>query len=234
MAYDRTLPALNTKVKSADDAYRANWSAIQDAIGREHEAITDATSGGLELPSRCKVVKVSTLATISGLANVAGALAFATDYWDFYINDGVAWNRATQINPSGVAGSACAFFYNSTAPVGWTLLTSLEGQVLMINSTIGGSISGSWTITGIAAGAGSGDHIHEYSQVISHTHTATSYDTQAGQPNNWVAGLVYYTGYTDYTGTTPCSSNATYGYEASGDGAWRPPGHYGLLCVKDA
>lgn len=229
MAWSATIPTTGTKVKAADDAYRANWAALQDAIGREHKSVTDATSGGVELPSRCGIIKIDTYANIDTLSDIEGSIAFATDYWDFYINDGTTWQRSRQIETS-----ACAFFYQDAAPIGWTLFTSADDKILMIKSSIGGSISGSWTITGVGLDA---PHTHQYNQVPNHTHSVIiyEYDATGAGTYRWIGGVNYYAtdANTVYTGSDPASTDSTTETEAVADGAWRPKGNIGIFCTKD-
>lgn len=228
MAWSKSLPIASTKVKTADDAYRANWAAIQDAVNREHESITSATSGGVELPSRCGIVKVDTYANIDTLSDIEGAIAFATDDWDFYINDSTGWVRSRQVETS-----ACAFFYQDTAPTGWTLLTTIDDKILMINSAVGGSTSGSWTISGVGKDA---PHAHTYTQIPNHTHSLGFREVLGGTPYVWgfYAGPNYASlGTINYAGTASPTTDSTTETEATSDASWRPKANVGIFCTKD-
>jgi len=231
LSWDKSEPTSATKVKDADDYIRGNWAAFATAIGREHEATSSASSGE-ELPGRASVVAIDVLSAISGvsgLSNLDGAIGFATDVWDFLINDGSEWYRARQIE----SGTVC-FFFQSTAPSGWTVVTSLHDRLINV-AAAGGSTGGSWTVTA----SSTENHTHTYTGVPSHAHSYTLYL----YTGSFSAYKQLY--FNNNTQTNYQSWNSTYAGDAnpttdsvesetiSGDSVWRPAGCNFIVCSKD-
>ena len=124
-------------------------------------------------------------------------------------------------------------FYADTAPVGWTLLNTLDDKLLYITkgSAAGGQTgggvhsTGSWTISGLVVDS----HVLTVGEMPTHTHTKLVIGS-TGAP---------YQGY--YLGSNPIgtgdSSTAGGGgghsHTASQNGTWRPQAYTAIICQKD-
>jgi len=226
VAWNKSYPTSATKVKDADNYIRNNWQAFDDAIGREHKAMSNASSGTHTL-SEAGVCLLSTYATISALTDLDGAIAFATDYWDFIINNGSGWQRARQIPANTIA-----FFGQDTAPSGWTMLTTLHDRVVVILTGGGATSGGTWEVSGYTTD----EHKHDYLGIKSHYHSTTYYAAGMGSTKSIGTDNSFDdSSYTDYEGDaspeTDIPIQAT--DVLSGDGIWRPAGVCWIVCQKD-
>jgi len=226
LAWNKSQPTSATKVKDADDYIRGDWVAFNDALGREHQNMSNASSGEHK-PGRVSAVKIDTAATISAMSSLDGAIGFATDIWDFIINDGSTWQRARQIE----SGTVC-FFFQDTAPSGWTVVSSMHDRLILIDSAAGATSGGTWTFSGYTTDG----HQHVYTGIPSHNHSFTCWDRGGVAVYDvlYDGGTVLpETFYTDYTGDASPTTDAISSDVISGDGNWRPAGCNFILCSKD-
>jgi len=115
------------------------------------------------------------------------------------------------------------WFYQNTAPSGWTIDTTPADAVLAVKggsgayNVSGGSQAGTWTQP---------DHTLTTAEIPAHTHTA--YCPVAGPEGVWSPGAVPYAAYTYVT------SSSTGGGGAHNHGTtWRPLAQVGIICTKD-
>lgn len=104
MAWDRTVPSDDTKVKAADDAFRDNFGALDDALGREHVFAGDGASAeGYHKPGLVGVIYVGSTSACSALASKEGCGAFCYDTSAncFQSWNGVEWRKYDHIKTSG-------------------------------------------------------------------------------------------------------------------------------------
>lgn len=93
MAFDKDVPAGNTKISIGDNGIRANNTALEDAIDLEHDFTTGGTQTGRH---HFPVDSEANLALLSP-AGVSGGLAIATGVRSdgvLVYNNGSAWVRA--------------------------------------------------------------------------------------------------------------------------------------------
>jgi len=123
------------------------------------------------------------------------------------------------IFPSGTK----LWFYQNTAPSGWTIDTTPADAVLAVKggsgayNVSGGSQAGTWTQP---------DHTLTTAEIPAHTHT--TYCPVAGPAYGQPAGAIPYAAYTYVT------SSSTGGGGAHNHGTtWRPLAQVGIICTKD-
>lgn len=109
MTWNQLLPALDTKVKVADDRIRDNWAAWIAAASREHwfDGGTYA-SAGQHIPSKVGVMRATTTAALStyGVSSGStiegpGAFAYDDTLGAFKTWSGSAWVTRDFINRKG-------------------------------------------------------------------------------------------------------------------------------------
>lgn len=110
-------------------------------------------------------------------------------------------------------------FVQNSVPVGWTLDTSVTDRVLRMSNFAGGTLGGSWTISGITTQA----HTLSAAEIPSHTHNFPTRVSANGQfSSNSGTGWQSDGG----TGTTDaCSTCGNQPHDHGGvvaDGNWRP------------
>lgn len=232
MAWIVNRPIASTKLRDADNYIRNNFIAIDDAISREHNNISAESNPAQELPGLCNIIKVGTTTVISALSDVDGGLAYTTDMYDFYVNNGSGWNRARQM----ATGAKC-LFWQAAAPNGWTIDTSskLADAAILINSSTGTASGGSWTISALNY---SGTHRHTLPTVPYHTHSFNYTDGSAGA-SEAALKLTFSSGVSppefNAAGVTTAYTmdEAPQGISISSTGAWRPVGSVFIVCTKD-
>lgn len=104
MAWDRTVPNDDTKVKAADDAFRDNFGALQDSLGREHTFAGDGASAeGFHKPGLTGVIYVGSTSACSALASKegCGALCYDTSANHFMTWNGTEWRTFDHIKTAG-------------------------------------------------------------------------------------------------------------------------------------
>lgn len=114
----------------------------------------------------------------------------------------------------------------STAPAGWTQVTSWNDKVIRVVSGAGAGTGGSWTISGIS-------HTHSISSDGSHAHTlyrdgwgSAAYNTQSGRlsTSGGSGGSADRAATQDISSSTASTHNHSGATGAGGasDGSWRP------------
>ena len=104
MSWDRTIPNDDTKVKAADDAFRDNFSALEDALAREHIFAGDGGSDeGKHKPGLVGVLYVGSTSACSVLASKegSGALCYDSTSCEFKIWNGSVWVAYDHIKTAG-------------------------------------------------------------------------------------------------------------------------------------
>lgn len=104
MAWDRTVPNDDTKVKAADDDFRDNFGALQDALNREHYFAGDGGSAeGRHRPGVTGVIFVGPTSACSALASKegCGALCYDITLNCFQTWNGVEWRQYDHIKTAG-------------------------------------------------------------------------------------------------------------------------------------
>ena len=145
-------------------------------------------------------------------------------------------------------------FYQAAAPVGWTLVASVNDRLLRVVSGAGGGTGGQWEISGLTVGGAA----LTVDQVPSHTHGAGTLGTgQAGghshtisraigsstsglsvQVNSQESGTVSTSdagahGHVITGSTDPVGGGATHTHDLAANGGWRPAYADVIVCSKD-
>jgi len=139
-----------------------------------------------------------------------------------------AFNNGLFISTNAMPAATKAWFYQNTAPVGWTIdatpadaLLAVKGGTQAYNAN-GGTQVGTWTQP---------NHDHTYNTVIAHTHALTVSNSITA-PLELVAAGVTGAGTTLNTGSTGSASGTV--SAAATAATWRPLAQVGIICTKDA
>jgi hypothetical protein len=111
LAFEQERPALGTKVKTADDNFRSNWSAIENAFNTQHkfDGGTFASAGQHE-QGKVSVITVAPTSAVSALGlsaeggpSVEGRGAIVYDTWTKSFNtwSGSGWTAYDHAKASG-------------------------------------------------------------------------------------------------------------------------------------
>jgi hypothetical protein len=233
MSWQVNKPDGSDSLQSSDDYLRDNFDWLEDTMARGHSF--PGTSGvgatrGQHTPGNQPVCDLEIEAVLTGYTDVAEAISYPTDIECLYINDGSNW-YARSWAPSG----STMLFCQATAPSGWTLVTSVNDEMLYVASGAASGTQqvagGTWAISGIDDWI----HEHEYSDVPYHRHSFPC-GTYATPQAAFFLASAYYTA-TNLWSTdgdaTPCSA-ASASVALGGDSSWRPRYVYCILATKDA
>lgn len=243
--WQTSTPTTSTKISASYDLFTANWDALQEWSIVDHYGLTEALSGRHK--PGASIWFADTTANINALASpVACAAAI-----DITLNSLKYHNGATWIDLGGAVPSGTKMlFYNFSAPLGWTVVTT---------ATITGT---SVIITQGGAGVGGTAHATGTWTYPSHTHTSTgialTQDTIATHTHVTQTGRGFIGGTYAYTTTVADriapqisagvsltvslpveggnnTHTSTYGSEidAAGLATWRPAAYCCILCQKD-
>lgn len=174
MAFDKTKPAGTTKIRLSDEEIRANWAALEDALGRNHTfpgVMTSTAGEHTTFELRDQVGDLTQEAGLIKIWNNAGALKFC-----------VPGGTARYLD--AVPAAAIMLFGGATAPTGWTKKTDWADKSSLVYTTGTPGAAGTQDpcdFTGIAAAESAHTHqgpSHTH-DMASHTHTGPSH-THAG------------------------------------------------------
>jgi hypothetical protein len=225
--YDKTKPDGTVDSPSDPSQITDNYACLEDALNREHIMDGDGSADeGEHRPGECGVLKVDTFAVIDALTDIAGGLAFATDYADFLTNGGSGWTRRGTF-PVGTH----LLFYQDMVPTGWQIVTTGDDRAVYVTkskaqggSRDGGEDFGSWTLSGLTH-----DHTHTYSQIKSHDHKQKWYNQIISGSANYAYFVGAFThaaqvgGYkTENAGIASPETDSPSGNDLSSDALWRP------------
>lgn len=220
MTWDKDRPAGTDKLRDSDDLIRANWSALEDAISRNHnfpgdEGVDAGEHTVVELQDQ--VGDPSTTADIIGLYNNADQLFFRRQ------NDG----EIIEIEKAFPSGTKLLFPQN-VAPTGWTFVSENNDRVLINQSTEanGGTTAGSWTISGITVNG----HQLTTAQMPAHTHTRAPALSGPGETGQGGSGSSVKPA-SSATSSTGGDGEHNHGLDI--DGLWRPEWLGVITCTKD-
>lgn len=231
MAWDKDTPASGTTPSGSIQAVLDNWDWLQCTLSAEHTFPgTLGSTAGKHLSGECGVVKYDTYANIDALSDIEHSLAYATDKNSFYTNNGAGWDER-----GAFPSETKAYWYQATAPAGWTIVNGYDDCAVTITSggagkDVGGTLSGSWNLSGLSRA-----HTHTYTEIPTHSHTCYGNDggPDAGiyiRIHERITAYVYM--WTNLYGLATCttqSSTAT----LTGDATWRPAYAAVILCSKD-
>jgi len=140
----------------------------------------------------------------------------------------------------GDGGTTKAYFYQNTAPTGWTVDATPADAVLAVKggaqayNANGGQLIGTWTQL---------DHLHttgdfslETAHLAAHTHGSPHTNSGGSTFNGLNAGISAIDAYSTTTGST--GSGTAHNHGNSGNSApantWRPYASLGIICTLDA
>jgi hypothetical protein len=232
VAFDATKPTGKNKIKDSDNFIVANFTELETALARTHTFPgTYGSTAGKHKPGECSPILVGTEADLAALDDIANGIGFATDAWQFYVNNGAGFVARQPSIPTGEV----MIFPQANAPLGWTLVTDFDDGLAFATSATsagGDQVSGgSWTLSGLTH-----DHTHVLDEVPQHNH---------GVLVMGAAGTTYSVLYTMHTYT---AINATHVENAgvdtptsdspgddsvSSDALWRPQSRAVIQCQKD-
>jgi hypothetical protein len=232
--FNKDLPIGSHKLRLGDDEIRANMTALEDAIGRNHKFPTGAgTDAGehevIDLRNQTGDPETPTGKLKVYSKTVGGKIV------PFY-KDPDGNIRRFEGFPSG---TKLGGFYQDTAPPGWTIQDTLNDKLVYITkgSAAGGQIGGtvhdygSWTISGISCAAHTHtmeDHKHELPR--------DGWGSQGGQVSGRLAvttspgaggdniSAFMYGGAGQTLATAP---------DVTSNAAWRPATYCCIVCQKD-
>ena len=163
-----------------------------------------------------------------------------------------AYDGPTWVAVSGLPSGTKMWFYQNTAPAGWTLdatpsddLLAVKGGAQTFNAN-GGTGAGTWTVAGLTKDAHTHtgpSHNHQWYKVevaSDDTYNAAGDETVIATDTNIYAGILaqaasaeklYNQAYTNKAGTgaTGAQSDAA----ITSDATWRPKARLGIICTKD-
>jgi hypothetical protein len=147
MTWDVAKPSGSQKLRLSDEEIRANWSALMDALAREH--IFPGTQG---VDAGIHKASVDT----ANPAGYEGRIAITNNVLWWYSNS--TWRTLIPV------GTKMAFF-QAAVPTGWTQDTSQNDKVMRVVSGTGGGYGGTWALSGMSTGkptADVGTHVVNY------------------------------------------------------------------------
>lgn len=221
MTWDKDKPAGTDKLRDSDDLIRANWSALEDAISRNHnfpgdEGVDAGEHTVVELQDQ--VGDPSTPADIISIYNNADGLFARLQ------NDGDIIALGASAIPSGTK----LLFPQNAAPTGWTFVSENNDRVLINQSTEanGGTTAGSWTISGVTVDG----HTLITSEMPAHTHTRAPALSGAGETGQGGSGSSVKPA---SSATTSTGGDGSHNHGLTADGTWRPEWLGVITCTKD-
>ncbi|MDD3493692.1 MAG: hypothetical protein PHZ19_09385 [Candidatus Thermoplasmatota archaeon] len=205
--WNKAIPASVEPVNLFPDEAVKNWTALEDALSREHIFPGDeGVSAGIHK------VPVDT----SPPTGYEGRLAIVNDILRFYSNG--VWRYGSI--PSGTK----MLFAQAAAPTGWTQDTSVNDRVLRVVSGSGGGTGGSWTLSGLTVDG----HALTIAEMPAHTHTMLVEQVFVnGADRHAVRGPG--TG----TATSSTGGGQAHSHGLSADGNWRPAYLDVIIATKD-
>jgi len=232
MGWNANYPTGKTKIKDADNFIVVNWGELDSQLSETHSfpETYGSSSAGHHKPGETSVCFVGTTSDLAAMDDVLGGIAFATDVWAFYVNNGAGF-----VNMSLIPSGTKMLFYNAVAPIGWTIVSLTDNLVFTTpTSSEGGSAvsGGTWTIGGLTS-----QHKHDYSEIVTHNHPV---DTQRIGSDIWGSSSIRSynqsnpaTAYASYEGVTDSKTANNTSTNISSDGAWRPASARCIVCTKD-
>ena len=150
----------------------------------------------------------------------------------------------------GIAQNTKTFFYQASAPSGWTQTTTLNDKMIRLVSSVGAGIGGAWAITGHNLAA----TVLSAAQMPSHQHTGTT--TTDGAHTHTVSRYAYTGPYVRMRGaffaqtlsnmtvdaagahshtstTSSIGNNQGHSHTLTHDGNWRPAYIDIIACTKN-
>ncbi len=224
MAWDKDQPAGTLKVREADDYIRANNDALEDALSRQHTFPgTYGSTAGKHTVGEVGVLLVDTKTNLGTGTGVEGAMSYASDTETLYRDTGTNISAITSI-PTGTK----AYFYQNTAPAGWTLDAAVVDRMLAVK---GGSAAYN-TNGGTSAGDFShihttGNHTLSIAEMPNHNHNIYGTGGGGGAGSSTPSTATPYP--TSYTGGDEAHNHGNTGSLAT----YRPYAAVGIICTKD-
>lgn len=161
----------------------------------------------------------------------------------FYRNSG---GTITQLTALGLAKAFPAgtkmVFYQSSAPTGFTLDSSINDRALLAVNSAGGTLGGSWTISGL----NSGSHALTINEMPSHDHIEGMHargDPAGSQAGAYGVAISNIFGRINEHGqnrtdtlrnfTSDTGGGAAHSHSISQDGSWRPLHAKVIICTQN-
>jgi hypothetical protein len=215
--WDKDKPAGTDKIRDSDDLIRANNTALEDALGRNHNFPGDEGSNAGEhtvVECQDQSADPSTPANIISIYNNGNTL-FAR-----FQSDGSIVELGAIPIPVGTK----MLFMQNAAPTNWTFDAANNDRVILNTSTVGegGDVGGSWTISGVTVD----NHQLTIAEMPAHTHgfNQSSVTGGGGQRLNSPGTAIQ-------SGSTGGDGSHNHGLTA--DGTWRPLWVKSITCTKD-
>jgi len=235
--WNKNYPQGDTVGSLIDNDIRDTKDYLETALSHEHTFPGSYGSTSGEHAAGLALV----LCSASNPEIGDNALGFNTSSKRLYTSESGALTLVSFLSNEELPSGTKMLFFQSDAPVGWSMVTSFNDAVIWVNSSAakGGTVEGSWTITGFSG--------------PSHTHTCTlpqhKHQTPVGNSGAEV-GIPYHsngifgrgssgsysyrglsregaqpgsTGLTSptFTGSSSFTSGAS-SFDVSHDGSWRP------------
>jgi len=248
MAWTSGFPTVGTTLKDVPGKFTDNCAAIEAFTGSQHESITTATVSGKHVGGKSSIMMVNTTAVINAIVSPPPcAVAWDTTLRVLKYYSGLAWINLGGAIPTGTK----MLFYQDTAPVGWTTITTsaVDDTCAFITNgsaaggeTGGGEHStGTWDIEFVHTHTSSA-HVVTIAELPYHRHTwypagswraIYSGEAQEGAGPQSEDGSEC-TVIPPYAGSDVAhTSEYTTTIPSVGGPAWRPASYCCILCQKD-
>jgi len=154
-----------------------------------------------------------------------------------FVCDGTSWTAGPVAAGSSVPSGTSMWFYQDTAPLGWSLIAAVDSLLAVKGGTQaynvpGGTAAGTWTQ--INHSHTTGDHTLTIAEMPAHTHNRPDRYTMR---SDWAGGLYYSPNPTNTVPTSSTGGGTAHNHGNTGDSAtpdtWRPSAHVGILARKD-
>lgn len=165
MSFDKTQPAPNISLRLSNPLILANWAALEDALGREHDF--PGTMGSIA--GQHKYLTLADQESDPETPASGKSILYAKSGLPYQRNSAGTVIRV-MIGEGG--GETKCWFFQDTAPIGWSIVSGCEDALLAVkggsnayNVAGGSKLKGSWTPaghthTGPSHAHGLGSHVH--------------------------------------------------------------------------
>jgi hypothetical protein len=228
MAWNKDLPAGNTKFNVGDDVIRANQAQLESGLHNEHEFATGGVQTGIHK------FTYSNKAAMDALSPVNGSISIRSDVANpgIHAYNGATWGQVATRIPASTA----MVFHQAAAPSGWVADETKNDRLLhvvTVASGVGGTVhaTGTWTIEEIVTDQETDDHTLTTADIPAHNHSVP--DSQ-GSPGSGLVFLRANTGPIGDVSTGSTGDGGAHSHDLTFIDTWRPAATQVIICTKAA